>query len=428
MARATALLSMALLVGLGGAPARAADLSDLASHILKAAVVGAVVTTVAEPMDDAINRVAGSQSLPADIDTKVVPVLSFGRKGYVGAAQVSGAADLVARAKAVLQLETEFDGGRFRIKILSPMDSVNPFDTSRVRGLGITGLADIALTRNTYRAPVSGGLQAGDVLLGGAILVAVNEFGPQIDDFINSVARTRGMSAEGATKVVPYLSVGEKAYLGAMQVAGPADRVAGVKAVWQYEDLFDRGRTRLRMLVPSDSLSPLSIRRVKGVGCTAIIDTVAIRTREEPGHYGYMRRAGLFVGDDRFVPTRRPPGWDRGRKTGWILHGDPYLPPGLSRKVAPRGIAIIAPDALARPVPERARERERERERDRDRIRLREQLTPEGPEARQGRPSAPRRGAGAEPEQLRGRGSSAQRTRRQQQDDEPRGGGRGRGR
>ena len=277
---------MAFLVGLGGAPARAADLSDLASHILKAAVVGAVVTAVAEPMDDAINRVAGSHSLPADIDTKVVPVLSFGRKGYVGAAQVSGAANLVARASAVLQLETEFDGGRFRIKILSPMDSVNPFDTSRVRGLGITGLADIALTRNTYRAPVSGGMGVGDVLLGGAILVAVNEFGPQIDDFINSVARTRGISAEGATKVVPYLSVGEKAYLGAMQVAGPADRVGRVKAVWQYEDLFDRGRTRLRMLVPSDSLSPLSIRRVKGVGCTAIIDTVAIRTREDPGRYG----------------------------------------------------------------------------------------------------------------------------------------------
>ncbi len=415
---------MVFLVGLGGAPARAADLSDLASHILKAAVVGAVVTAVAEPMDDAINRVAGSHSLPADIDTKVVPVLSFGRKGYVGAAQVSGAANLVARAKAVLQLETEFDGGRFRIKILSPMDSVNPFDTSRVRGLGITGLADIALTRNTYRAPVSGGLGVGDVLLGGAILVAVNEFGPQIDDFINSVARTRGISAEGATKVVPYLSVGEKAYLGAMQVAGPADRVNRVKAVWQYEDLFDRGRTRLRMLVPSDSLSPLSIRRVKGVGCTAIIDTVAIRTREDPGRYGYMRRAGLFVGDDRFVPAGRPPGWDRGRKMGWILHGDPYLPPGLSRKVAPRGIAIIVSEPPARPVPERARERVG----DRDRIRLRDQLTPEGPEARPARPSAPRRGSVAEPEQLQRRGSSAQGRARQQQDDEPRARGRGRGR
>ncbi|MCJ7822071.1 MAG: hypothetical protein MUQ26_03155 [Armatimonadetes bacterium] len=403
MARKIALLVVAGLLGLGGGSVMAADLNDLASSVLKTAVVGAVVTAAADPMNDAIDRVAGTEKMPAGTDTKVVPVLSLGRKGYVGAAQVSGAANLVGRAKAVLQLETEFDQGRYRIKVLSPVDSLNPLEFGRVQGLGITGLADIALTRGIYRAPRSGSIGAGDVLLGGAILVAVNEFGPQIDDFINSVARTRGLSAEGQTKVVPYLSVGEKAYLGAMQVAGPAEQVLRVKAVWQYEDLFDAGRARLRVLVPSDSLSPLDISRVKGVGCTAIIDMVAIRTREEPGRYGYLRDSGLFVGEDMFMPTRRPPGWDRGRKEGWIKHGDPYLPPGLSRKVAPRGIVIVEPEAGPQPP-------HVERERARERIRVQETMEPGRAE----------RGRGS-------RGASEERGARVQQQEEKQGRGRGGG-
>jgi hypothetical protein len=400
MVRKIALLAVAGILGLQGGSAMGADLNDLASSVLKTAVVGAVVTAAADPMNEAIDRAAGTDTMPAGTDTRVVPILSFGRKGYVGAAQVSGASNLVRRAKAVLQLETEFDQGRYRIKVLSPVDSLNPLEFGRVQGLGITGLADIALTRGVYRAPTSGDIGAGDVLLGGAILVGVKEFGPQIDTFINSVARTRGVSAEGQTKVVPYLSVGEKAYLGAMQVAGPAEQVSRVKAVWQYEDMFDAGRTRLRVLVPSDSLSPFDISRVKGVGCTAIIDMVAIRTREEPGRYDYLRRAGLLVGEDIFMPTRRPRGWDRGRKEGWIKHGDPYLPPGLSRKVAPRGIAIVVPQA----GPERLPHMERER------IRVRE--TPESRRGERGRVSrgaSERRGERVqqqegEQEQRRGRG------------------------
>jgi len=410
MARKIALLVVAGLLSLGGGSAMAADLSDLASSVLKTAVVGAVVTAAAGPMNDAIDRVSGTDTMPAGTDTKVVPVLSFGRKAYVGAAQVSGAANLVERARAVLQFETEFDQGRYRIKVLSPVDSLNPLEFGRVQGLGITGLADIALTRGVYRAPTSGNIGAGDVLLGAAILVGVNEFGPQIDSFINSVASTRGLSAEGQTKVVPYLSVGEKAYLGAMQVAGPADQVSRVRAVWQYEDLFDAGRARLRVLVPSDSLSPLDIRRVEGVGCTAIIDMVAIRTREEPGRYDYLRQSGLFVGDDMFMPTRRPPGWDRGRKEGWIRHGDPYLPPGLSRKVAPPGIVIV--------VPEGGRERERERER----IRIRE--APQPGRGEQGRVS---RGAAEEPSPERGERVQQQEEEQEQSRGRGRGGGGGRG-
>jgi hypothetical protein len=147
--------------------------------------------------------------------------------------------------------------------------------------------------------------------------------------------------------------------------------------------------------VPSDSLSPLDISQVKGVGCTAIIDMVAIRTREEPGRYEHLRRSGLFVGEDMFMPTRRPPGWDRGRKEGWIKHGDPYLPPGLSRKVAPRGIVIVVPEGDR----ERLRFRERERERERGRV---SRGPAEGPS---GGPGRRVRQQEEEQEQRRGRGS-----------------------
>lgn len=339
--RAITGLVVAILALLPLTAARAVDLGDLGAAVIKTVAVGAVVNAVAAPLDTAVNRIGGAP--PPGTGTKIVPVLSFGRKAYVGAAQVAGAADLVARAKAVLQFETEFQHGGYRIKILAPVDSVNPFDVHRVRGLGITGLTDIGLTRGAYAPPLSAGFGLGDVLRGGAILVAVNQFGPQINSFINSVARTRGMGPEGATKVVPYLSVGAKAYLGAMQVAGPAHLVNRVKAVWQYEGLFDQGRTRLRVLVPSDSLNPLDIRRVRGVGATAIIDTVFLRTRSEPDEFSYLRRTGIFIGDEDGYRPGRPPGWDRGLKMGWILHGDPYLPPGLSKKIGPRGGVIIVP-------------------------------------------------------------------------------------
>ncbi len=252
----------------------------------------------------------------------------------------------MARAKAVGQLETSFDDKQYRIKLLMPFDSVNPLNTSRIRGLGVTALVDVALSRNSYLLPASRSWNAGDALKGAAIAVATHEFSPQINSFINSVFKAEGGTPSGATKVVPYLSFGEKAYIGMMQVAGPWEQVDRVQAVWQYEDLFDRGRVRLRALVPSDTLNPLKVQRVKGVGCTAIIDAMLLRAQEQerrPDDYRYFERSAVFVGlgED---PHYRPPGWDRGRKVGWTKHGDPYHPPGLSKKQTPPVILVIEDD------------------------------------------------------------------------------------
>ncbi len=44
---------------------------------------------------------------------------------------------------------------------------------------------------------------------------------------------------------------------------------------------------------------------------------------------------------------RRPPGWNRGRKTGWAKHGDVTMPPGLSKKQGSSSV-IAVPSAGAK--------------------------------------------------------------------------------
>jgi len=39
--------------------------------------------------------------------------------------------------------------------------------------------------------------------------------------------------------------------------------------------------------------------------------------------------------------SRRPPGWVRGRKTGWGKHGDVTMPPGLSKKQGPPSVIVV---------------------------------------------------------------------------------------
>jgi len=308
--------------------------ADVGEMLVKTVGVGVVVSAVSGPANDGINRLVGQRNLPPGVSTKVVPVLSLGEKGYVGAAQIAGSSSLVGQVKAVLQLETAFADKQYRIKLLMPLNSVNPIGAKRVRGVGISGLLDIALSSNAYLLPPSERWNTGDVIKAGAIAVATKTFGPQINTFVNKVFRTEGALPYGETKVVPYLSFGSKAYIGMMQVAGPSASVRKVKAVWQLEQLFDSGRVRLRALVPTDSTNPLKLHRVKGVGCTAVIDAMVLRAREadrHPNDYRYFRSAPVFVGlgED---PHYRPPGWDRGRKEGWAKHGTPALPPGQAKK------------------------------------------------------------------------------------------------
>lgn len=116
--------------------------------------------------------------------------------------------------------------------------------------------------------------QLGSIVKGGAIALAVDRFGSQINDAINSITGQRKASTTQATKVVPILSIGDGGYLGAVQVTGPAKLVKKVQAVAQLEGNFRAiGGVRLRALVPVSTKTPQrGISRIEGVGVSAIID------------------------------------------------------------------------------------------------------------------------------------------------------------
>lgn len=107
---------------------------------------------------------------------------------------------------------------------------------------------------------------------------AVRTFAPQINNFINDLLQNKGVAVRAQTKVVPILSIAigisnpSGAYIGAAQVSGPAAAVNKVQAVAQIEANF-QSAFRIKALVPVDSLEPWkALRRVPGVGVSAIID------------------------------------------------------------------------------------------------------------------------------------------------------------
>lgn len=119
-------------------------------------------------------------------------------------------------------------------------------------------------------------IDLGDVLKGGALILGggalVKALGPQIDEFINTITLNKGAEYKGFTKVVPIVSLGNGAHIGAAQVGGTQrSEVERTKAVAQLEGDFKS--IRARALIPIDSENPLKqFRRVQGVGVTAIID------------------------------------------------------------------------------------------------------------------------------------------------------------
>ena len=101
--------------------------------------------------------------------------------------------------------------------------------------------------------------------------VVVSKFGPQIDKFVNTLLNQHGVKWEGTTKVVPIISIGSGGHVGAAQVAGAPEIVKQTKAVGQGE--VSIGGLRGKLLVPMSTTNPLKgVKKVKGVGVTAIID------------------------------------------------------------------------------------------------------------------------------------------------------------
>jgi hypothetical protein len=113
--------------------------------ILKVGGIGFLIDKFSTPLNNFINQLTFKNGGGNDFATKVVPIVSVGNHGYIGAAQVTGSQELVERTKAVLQVEGNFNGSTFRVKALIPIDSTNPVNFSRVQGVGVSAIIDVKI-------------------------------------------------------------------------------------------------------------------------------------------------------------------------------------------------------------------------------------------------------------------------------------------
>jgi hypothetical protein len=115
----------------------------------------------------------------------------------------------------------------------------------------------------------------GSVLKGAGIGILIKQFNKPINEGINKLTNSAGVPLVEATKVVPIVSIGQGSYVGAAQVSGPQDALDQVQAVGMLEGSVSGKTFRLKALVPIDTEKPgggQTLRRVKGVGVSAIVD------------------------------------------------------------------------------------------------------------------------------------------------------------
>ena len=113
----------------------------------------------------------------------------------------------------------------------------------------------------------------GDIAKVGGVGFVVDKFGPQINEFINKLTANKNLSSDEATAVVPIITFGSGGYIGAVQVIGTKENVEKCKAVVQIEgDALFGKNIRAKALVPVGSRTTSNIKRIYGVGVSAIID------------------------------------------------------------------------------------------------------------------------------------------------------------
>ena len=134
------LLVAVLATGVALPAANAFGLGD----VVKVGGIGFLVDRFAGPLNSFINTLLIRNKAEVGYATKVVPILSFGSGGYIGAAQIMGPQDAVEETQAVIQIEGDFNGN-FRVKALVPIDSKNPVNFTRVNGVGLSAVIDVKI-------------------------------------------------------------------------------------------------------------------------------------------------------------------------------------------------------------------------------------------------------------------------------------------
>lgn len=119
--------------------------ASILGNVLKVGGISILVDQFSGQLNSFINTLTAKHAVSSDYATKVVPVIVVGSGTYAGAAQVTGPQDLVDSTKAVLQIEGNFSGDRFRVKALIPIDSKNPTSFNRVQGVGVSAQIDVKI-------------------------------------------------------------------------------------------------------------------------------------------------------------------------------------------------------------------------------------------------------------------------------------------
>jgi len=124
-------------------------------------------------------------------------------------------------------------------------------------------------------SPISAGILdfVGKAVGGTAIFVLVDNYGKEINSFINHLLDKNQKDTKAATKVVPIISVLSGVSVGAAQVTGDKSKVDKVKACLEIEanETFGSPVT-IRCVVPVDKKAVSNVSRVEGVGVSALID------------------------------------------------------------------------------------------------------------------------------------------------------------
>lgn len=113
--------------------------------VLKVGGISVLVSKYGDSINDFLNKLLMKNGVGTDYATKVVPVISIGNGGYIGAVQVVGPTAQVAQVQAVGQLEGSYNDSLFRAKALIPMDSTDVSHLNRVQGVGVSAIIDLKL-------------------------------------------------------------------------------------------------------------------------------------------------------------------------------------------------------------------------------------------------------------------------------------------
>lgn len=139
-----ALISLCLVIAFAATTitTQAAFLGD----IVKVGAVGLVVDKFGGQINDFVNKLTANKNLSTEEATNVVPIISFGGGGYIGAVQVIGAKENVEKCKAVVQIEgNAIFGKNIRAKALVPVGSKTTSNIKRIYGVGVSATIDIRI-------------------------------------------------------------------------------------------------------------------------------------------------------------------------------------------------------------------------------------------------------------------------------------------